>query len=157
MLILSQQDEVLSELKEYARSDPKPDDAPSVELTIAYLEALFQKSILGQRVRVFDPNGSTIQRMEASFKFFAQWAKEKPLDEVDSKQFFSWQVSFKNCSTFGEEILKLTHLYLEHTNTSTYAHFFRHGICSKLCGLDLKEWYKIFWQQILDIMLTHAD
>ena len=24
--------------------------------------------------------------------FFAEWAKEKPLDEVDSKQFLSWQV-----------------------------------------------------------------
>ena len=95
-LLLLQQDEVLSELKEYARSDPKPDDAPSVELTIAYLEALnglFEKSILGQRVRIFDPNGSTIQRMENSFNFFAQWAREKPLDEVDSRQFLSWQVS----------------------------------------------------------------
>lgn len=96
IIFSSQQDEVLSELKEYARSDPKPDDAPSVELTIAYLEALnglFEKSILGQKVRVFDPNGSTIERMEISFDFFAQWAKEKADDEVDSKQFLSWQVS----------------------------------------------------------------
>ena len=95
-LLLLQQDEVLSELKEYARSDPKPDDASSVELTIAYLEALnglFEKSILGQRVRIFDSSGSTIQRMASSFNFFAQWAKERPLDEVDSKQFLSWQVS----------------------------------------------------------------
>ena len=92
-LLLLQQDEVLSELKEYARSDPKPDDAPSVELTIAYLEALnglFEKSILGQRVRIFDSSGSTIQRMESSFNFFTQWAKERPFDEVDSKQFLSW-------------------------------------------------------------------
>ena len=52
-LLLLQQDEVLSKLKEYARSDPKPDDAPSVELMIAYLEALnglFEKSTPGQRV-----------------------------------------------------------------------------------------------------------
>ena len=64
-------------------------------MVISYLEALnglFEKSILGQRVRVFDSSGSTIQRMEISFNFFAEWAKEKPLDEVDSKQFLSWQV-----------------------------------------------------------------
>ena len=63
-LLSSQQDEVLSELKEYARSDPLPDDAPSVEMVISYLEALnglFEKSILGQRVRIFDSSGSTIQ------------------------------------------------------------------------------------------------
>ena len=64
-------------------------------MVISYLEALnglFEKSILGQRVRVFNSSGSTIQRMEISFNFFAEWAKEKPLDEVDSKQFLSWQV-----------------------------------------------------------------
>ena len=63
-------------------------------MVISYLEALnglFEKSILG-RVRVFDSSESTIQRMEISFNFFAGWAKEKPLDEVDSKQFLSWQV-----------------------------------------------------------------
>lgn len=41
MIILSlQQDDVLAELKEYARSDPKPQDAQEVELVISYLEAL---------------------------------------------------------------------------------------------------------------------
>ena len=56
-------------------------------MVISYLETLngvFEKSILGQRVRVFDSSGSTIQRMEISLNFFAEWAKEKPLDEVDS-------------------------------------------------------------------------
>ena len=38
--LLSQQDELLSELRECARSDPLPDDAPSVELVISYLESL---------------------------------------------------------------------------------------------------------------------
>ena len=42
------------------------------------------KSPFLDRVRIFDSSGSTIQRMEISFNFFAEWAKEKPLDEVDS-------------------------------------------------------------------------
>lgn len=50
-LVNLQQDEVLAELKEYARSDPKPQDAQAVELVVSYLEALnkiFERSILGK-------------------------------------------------------------------------------------------------------------
>ena len=53
-----QQDEVLAELCEYARSQPPPADASSIELTIDYLSALnklFERSLLGNKVRVFDP------------------------------------------------------------------------------------------------------
>ena len=95
LIILSlQQDEVLAELKEYARSDPKPQDAQEVELVISYLEALnniFERSILGNKVRVFDANGTTLQRMEG-FTFFSKWAKENKDDE-DRKSFLAWQVS----------------------------------------------------------------
>ena len=44
-----QQDEVISELKEFARSDPRPDSAASVERVVLYLEALnklFERGLL---------------------------------------------------------------------------------------------------------------
>ena len=47
-LVNLQQDEVLAELKEYARSDPTVQDAQAVEL---YLEALNKRIILG-KVRI---------------------------------------------------------------------------------------------------------
>ena len=97
LLFFFQQDEVLAELREYARSDPKPEDAPTVELVIAYLEALnklFERSLLGRKVRVFNAKGTTIQRMEEGFEFFANWAKEKiDTDDEDKNSFLSWQVS----------------------------------------------------------------
>jgi hypothetical protein len=67
----------LAELKEYGVNVPV--DAASVELTIPYLSALnnlFERSILGKRVRVFDVNGTTIQRMREGFDFFDKWAKD---------------------------------------------------------------------------------
>ena len=91
-----QQDEVLAELKEYARSDPKPQDAQAVELVMSYLEALnkiFERSILGKKVRVFDANGTTLQRMEEGFMFFSKWAKENQDEDEDRKSFLAWQVS----------------------------------------------------------------
>ncbi len=62
---------MLAELREYARSDPKPKDAPSVETMIEYLEALnklFERSILGTKVRVFAKDGTTICRMTEGFR-----------------------------------------------------------------------------------------
>lgn len=62
-----------------------------MEFTIAYLEALnasFEKSNLGRKVRIVDPNGSMITRMEQSFAFFfAGWASEMSSDYVDSSSF----------------------------------------------------------------------
>lgn len=87
---------MLAELREYARCNEKPVDYESVELVISYLEALnklFEKSIIGQSVRVFDIKGTTIQRMSEGFDFFARWAKEsKKGDDVDNKSFLAWQV-----------------------------------------------------------------
>ena len=86
-----QQDEVLAELKEYARSDPKPQDAQAVELVISYLDALnriFERSLLGKKVQVFDANGTTLQRMEEGFKFFSKWAKENKYEDEDRKSSF---------------------------------------------------------------------
>ncbi len=86
---------MLAELREYARSIPTPENAPNVELVIAYLSALnnfFERSLLGNKVRVFDSHGSTIQRMEGGFKFFVDWADEQRFFEDDTKKFLAWQV-----------------------------------------------------------------
>ena len=75
----SQQDEVLAEQKEYARMEKKPDDHQKVEMVIAYLGALnqfFEQGLVGNKVRVFDAAGSTMQRMERGFKFFCGWIDE---------------------------------------------------------------------------------
>jgi hypothetical protein len=85
----------LAELKEYARCEQIPADAASVELTISYLSALnnlFERSIIGKKVRVFDVNGRTIQRMGEGFNFFADWAKENHEGD-DKKSFLAWQVT----------------------------------------------------------------
>ena len=85
---------MLAELREHARQQPPPDDACSVELVIDYLSSLnnlFEWSILGRRVRIFDPHGSTIQRMECGYQFFVQWAC-KQCPSGDPGKFLSWQV-----------------------------------------------------------------
>ena len=82
----------MAELKEYACCEDIPADAASVELTISYLSALnnlFERSIIGKKVRVFNVNGTTMQRMSEGFNFFADWAKEND----DNKSFLVWQVS----------------------------------------------------------------
>ncbi len=86
---------MLAELCEYARTHPKPKYAPSVEVIIEYLQALnklFERSILGRKVRVFASGGTTMCRMAEGFNFFAKWAKESE----DKKSFLAWQVIYRN-------------------------------------------------------------
>ena len=68
-----------------------------MEFVIDYLSSLnnlFERSLLGQKVRVFDPHGTTIQRMDTAYQFFVQWAcKEYPNGEPE--EFLSWQVDYK--------------------------------------------------------------
>lgn len=95
-----QQDEVLSELLEYANTDPPPQDNQQVLATVQYLSALnkiFEKTLLGRKTKIFDPHGSGIQRLNEGFSYFEEWAEE--LDEngcfddgVECKSFISWQV-----------------------------------------------------------------
>ena len=89
-----QQDEVLAGLKEYVCGIPVPRDAPKVELTIRYLTALnnlFERSLLGKHVRVFEVQGSTIQRMQSGYQFFVDWAKKQE-PNGDPSKFLAWQV-----------------------------------------------------------------
>ena len=79
MPTIPQQEQVLAELKEYARKEPRPHDCKKVEMVIEYLSALnlfFEQGLLGEKVRVFDPCGKTIQRMERGFQFFSHWMEE---------------------------------------------------------------------------------
>ena len=72
-------EQVIAELKEYARADPKPHDYKKVEKVMEYLGALnqfFERGLLGEKVRVFDACGKTIQRMECGFNFFCEWIEE---------------------------------------------------------------------------------
>lgn len=86
---------MLAELREHARQQPPPEDASSVELVIDYLSSLnnlFERSLLGRHVRIFDPHGSTIQRIDSGYHFFVQWAcKQYP--NGDPTKFLSWQVN----------------------------------------------------------------
>ena len=63
---------------------------------MSYLEALnkiFERSILGKKVWVFDANGTTLQRMEEGFMFFSKWAKENQDEDEDRKSFLASKVS----------------------------------------------------------------
>ncbi len=95
MKCVLQQDEVLAELREYARTCPVPNDAPTVELVICYLTALnnlFEKSILGKHVRIYTAQGTAIQRMESAYQFFVDWAKEHESNDNPPSNFIAWQV-----------------------------------------------------------------
>ena len=110
---------MLAELREYARRHPVPENAPTVELVINYLSALnnvFESSLLGNRVRVFDAHGSTIQRMEGGFKFFIEWADEQ-CPEVS-------RLAGMDTLTYLLTII----LTLNHTHTHTHTHPCRDGI-----------------------------
>ena len=74
-----QQEQVIAELKEYTRAEPLPSDSKKVEMAIEYLSVLklfFEQGLLGDKVRVFDPCGTTMQRMERGFNFYSNWMNE---------------------------------------------------------------------------------
>ena len=92
-----QQDEVLAELKEYVHNNPKAPDASAVIHTIAYLEALnkiLERSFLGVKVKVFEANGYTMQRINEGYQFFTRWARESDSGKEGEEKptFLAWQV-----------------------------------------------------------------
>ncbi len=71
----SQQEHVISELKEYSTSTPPPPYAANVALTIQYLEAcnqLFERGILGH-VRIWSGDSPILKKMEKKFEVFCSW------------------------------------------------------------------------------------
>ena len=85
---------------EYAKTDPPPHDSLGVLATEAYLRALnniFERTLLGRKSSIFQPDGSSMQRLDQGFSYFQEWAQEHVdggafESGVDSKQFITWQV-----------------------------------------------------------------
>ena len=75
----------MAELREYVHNNPKASDVPAVIHTIAYLEALNK---IFERVRVFEANGSTLQRINKGYQFFVKWAKENESQKDDEEKHF---------------------------------------------------------------------
>ena len=90
----------MSELQEYATVDPPPMDSKETLATVDYLAALnniFERTLLGNKTRIFRHHGTGMQRLEKGFSYFREWAEELveggAFDSgVDSKQFLAWQV-----------------------------------------------------------------
>ena len=85
---------------EFANKHPAPKDHHEVLSTEKYLAALsniFEKTLLGRKTRVFQPDGTSIQRLDQGFSFFEEWAEELYENGsfnsgVDTKEFIAWQV-----------------------------------------------------------------
>ena len=92
-----QQDEVLSELLEYAKIDPPPQDSLEVLATEGYLRALNNIYAPWKETCIFQPGGTGMQRLDKGFSYFQEWAQEL-VDSgafesgVDRKLFITWQV-----------------------------------------------------------------
>ena len=85
---------------EYANTHPTPEDHLEVIATEKYLAALnniFEKTLLGRKTRIFQPDGISIQRLDQGFSYFEEWAEELYVGGsfsggVDCKGFIAWQV-----------------------------------------------------------------
>ena len=80
--------------------NPLAQDRSRVLATTEYLTALndiFERTILGSKVRIFQHDGTAMQHLGGGYAYFKEWAEELGIfdDRVDSKQFLSWQVSFR--------------------------------------------------------------
>ena len=90
----------MSELLEYAKAQPPPQDSLEVLATEGYLRALnniFERTLLGRKTRIFQSDGTSMQRLDKGFSYFQEWAKELVEggvlnNSVDSTQFIAWQV-----------------------------------------------------------------
>lgn len=90
----------MSELLEYTKTDPPPQDSLEVLATEGYLRALnniFERTLLGKKTRIFQPDGTGMLRLDKGFSYFQDWAQEIVdggvfESGVDSKQFIAWQV-----------------------------------------------------------------
>lgn len=104
MYMYLQQDEVMSELLEHANMDPPPEDGREALATESYLRALnnmFERTLLGKKTRIFQSDGTGMQRLEKGFSYFQQWADElvesgEFESGVDSRKFIAWQVHIQD-------------------------------------------------------------
>ena len=95
-----QQDEAVSEPLEFATTHPNDPDRAEILATTKYLSALndiFERTLLGTKVRIFNQEGTAIQRLGEGFAYFEEWAEEL-IDSgmfdngVSTESFLSWQV-----------------------------------------------------------------
>ena len=89
-VMIIQQDEVISELREYAALRP---ERAKVLATVKYLSAIniFERTLLGTKTRIFKPEGTGMQCLDEGFTYFREWAEDLissgEFDRgVDSKQ-----------------------------------------------------------------------
>lgn len=91
----------MSELLEYhSQLNPLPVNS-SVLATENYLRALnniFERTLLGNKTRIFASEGTAMKRLDEGFSYFVKWAQEIYdkkgfVNSVDNKQFISWQVN----------------------------------------------------------------
>lgn len=67
---------------------------------------IFERTLLGTKVRVFNAEGTAIQRLSEGFAYFEEWTEEL-IDSgvfdngVSTELFLSWQVQLRNADTFG--------------------------------------------------------
>jgi hypothetical protein len=110
----------MSELLEYAKMHPPPEDSHEVLATESYLRALnniFERTLLGKKTRIFQPDGSSMQRLEKGFSYFREWADELvekgEFDSgVESKKFIAWQVCSCDCLYYATVLLsKRVHFF----------------------------------------------
>ena len=72
---ITQQEYVITELKEYATAVPAPADAKQVLLVVDYLEAcnkLFERGLLGH-VRISTYPNQILSNMEKGYSYFTNW------------------------------------------------------------------------------------
>ena len=71
-----------------------------METVIEYLQALnnvFELALLGNHVRIFKLEGTTLQRMEKGFNFFKKWCE----DAISQVRFLYFVIHLSIWSTVG--------------------------------------------------------
>jgi len=66
-------------LVEHVHYSPGPDNVTRVETVVEYLQALnsyFELGLLGCQVRIFEVEGTAMQRMQSGFDFFMKWCED---------------------------------------------------------------------------------
>ena len=64
---------------EYAKTDPPSQDSLEVLAAEGYLRALnniFERTLLGKKTRIFQQDGTGMQRLDKGFSYFREWAQE---------------------------------------------------------------------------------
>jgi len=71
---------VLSELREYATTQPPPADASSVLESALYLEAcnaIFERGILGKGAFIKTMDNPILKSMDSGYEYFTKWLDRK--------------------------------------------------------------------------------